>query len=114
MPNYRDCLSALIPIRDALEVVNGKWKLLILVSIGVGNHRFREIQRSIPDLSTKVLAKELKDLEENGLIKRTVDDGYPVLITYTTLPYAETLGSVIEALKNWGEQHREHIMGAST
>ncbi|WP_223411094.1 winged helix-turn-helix transcriptional regulator [Dyadobacter fermentans] len=82
-----------------------------LSSIGAESHRFREIQRSIPRPKYEVLAKELKDLGKNGLIKRTVDDGYPVLITGTTLPYAETLGSVIEALENWGVQHREHIMG---
>lgn len=86
---------------------------MILVSIGVGNHRFRGTLRSIPNLSEKVLAKELNDLEENGLIKRTVEDGYPVPITPTTFPYAETLGSVIETLKNWGVLHREHNLRAS-
>ena len=110
-PTHTDCLSALLPIRDALEVINGKWKLLILISISSGNHRFREIERSIPKLNSKVLAKELKDLEEHQLIKRTVYDASPVRVEYTALPYTETLSDVIKALKAWGENHRSKIMG---
>ena len=111
--NHTDCLAALMSIRDALEVINGKWKLLILISISSGNHRFREIERSIPKLNSKVLAKELKDLEEHQLIKRTVHDSSPVMVEYTTLAYAETLGEVIKALKEWGDNHRSKIMGKS-
>jgi len=59
-------------VRDVLDVVSGKWKLQIIISIITGNHRFREIQRSVTKISSKVLAKELKDLEEHELIKRTV------------------------------------------
>jgi DNA-binding HxlR family transcriptional regulator len=103
-----------VPVRDALEVVNGKWKLQIIISIGQGNQRFREIERSIPGISSKVLAKELKDLEQHQLIKRTVYDDTPVTVLYTTLPYAETLQPVIIALHDWGVNHRKKIMGKQT
>ena len=63
-----DCLDTVKPVRDALDVINGKWKLPIIISIGVGNERFTDIQESIAGLTPKVLAKELKDLEQHQLI----------------------------------------------
>ena len=105
------CISSVRPLRDALDVVNGKWKLLILVALNTGHHRFREIERSIPDISSKVLAKELKDLEQHQLIKRTVQEGPPVLVTYEVLPYADSLDPIIFALRDWGLKHRQKIMG---
>ena len=106
---FTECTASILPIRDALDVINGKWKLLIIISIGSGNKRFREIERSIPKLTSKVLAKELKDLEEHLLIKRTVYDQSPVLVEYTLLPYAHSLKTVIEALHEWGLNHRKVI-----
>ena len=70
-----------------------------------------EIERSIPKITSKVLAKELKDLEENELIKRTVYDNTPVLIEYVITPYAKTLQPVIQALSDWGKNHRKKIIG---
>ena len=109
--NHTECLSSMLPVRDALDVISGKWKLMILISISSGNHRFREIERSIPKINSKVLAKELKDLEEHKLIKRTVYDEFPVLVEYTTTTYASTLGNVIKELRDWGINHRKEIIG---
>jgi DNA-binding HxlR family transcriptional regulator len=67
---YNDCLSTIKPVRDFLDVMSGKWKFPILVSIGVGNDRFVDIQESIPGITPKVLAKELKELEQHQLIKK--------------------------------------------
>jgi DNA-binding HxlR family transcriptional regulator len=108
--NHKECTSSLVPVRDALDVISGKWKLQIIISISSGNNRFREIERSIPKISSKVLAKELKDLEEHQLIKRTVYDDSPVLVEYTALPYSDTLDPVIKALYDWGLQHRKKIL----
>ena len=105
------CLTTLPSLRDALDVINGKWKLLILVALATGHQRFREIERSIPGISSKVLAKELKDLEQHQLVRRTVQEGPPVLVTYEVLPYADSLDSVIFALRDWGTKHRQKIMG---
>jgi DNA-binding HxlR family transcriptional regulator len=111
MKKYTECSSSLIPVRDALDFINGKWKLPILISISEGNHRFREIERSIAKINSKVLAKELKDLEEYKLIKRTVYDNPPVIIEYTLLPYAESLSDVIKSLRDWGINHRKKMSG---
>ncbi|MFV8325882.1 winged helix-turn-helix transcriptional regulator [Flavobacterium sp. ZS1P14] len=104
-----DCIETIKPVRDALDVINGKWKLPIIISIGVGNDRFTDIQESIPDITPKVLAKELKDLEQNCLIKRYVIDSYPVKISYQLEAYADTLTPIIYALKDWGLNHRKKV-----
>ncbi|MDQ0780984.1 helix-turn-helix domain-containing protein [Chryseobacterium sp. W4I1] len=109
--NHKDCMQALKPVRDTLDVINGKWKLQIIISLNAGNKRFTEIERSIPKLTSKVLAKELKELEQNGLVERIVKDTYPVSIEYYPTPYTNTLHSVVESLKDWGENHRKHIFG---
>lgn len=112
--SHKECLSALLPVRDTLDIIGGKWKILILISIWEGNKRFREIERSIPKLSTKVLAKELKELEMNKLITRTVIDDFPVRTEYTITEHAKTLQKVIGELQNWGLIHRKEILGESS
>ncbi|WP_293946991.1 MULTISPECIES: winged helix-turn-helix transcriptional regulator [unclassified Sphingobacterium] len=107
--DHQDCLQALRPIRDTLDVISGKWKLQIIISVNAGNKRFTEIQRSIPKLTPKVLAKELKELEQNGLIERVITEGYPILIEYFPTDYTQTLDQVVESLQYWGENHRQHI-----
>ncbi|ALJ06058.1 HxlR family transcriptional regulator [Pseudalgibacter alginicilyticus] len=108
---HKECMSALLPVRDTLDVIGGKWKILILISIWEGNKHFREIERSIPKLSTKVLSKELKDMEENQLITRTVLNGFPVRTEYTPTAHSKTLKKVILELYNWGVNHRKKIFG---
>jgi len=107
--SHKDCSTSLQPVKDTLEVIGGKWKILILISLWGGNNRFREIERSIPKLTSKVLAKELKDLEEHKLITRTVYDDFPVRIEYEATEYATSLQTVIKELHTWGTKHREVI-----
>ncbi|NSL86750.1 winged helix-turn-helix transcriptional regulator [Chitinophaga solisilvae] len=108
---HRDCLGVIMPVRDALDVINGKWKLPIIIAISNGHQRFRDIERSIPKITSKVLSKELKDLETHKLIRRQVYDSQPVTVEYTLTPYAATLNPVIDALFTWGKQHRKTILG---
>lgn len=107
-----DCLSQIRPIRDALDVVGGKWKVLILTAIMRGNGRFTDIQTNVPGINPKVLAKELKDLEEHQLIRRLVhEDEYPVRIEYVATDYARTLKKVMLELHDWGVEHRRRVFG---
>lgn len=111
---HADCHKVIMPVRDALDVISGKWKLPIIIAIGRGHKRFRDIERSIPKITSKVLSKELKDLETHQLLKRTVFDTQPVSVEYTLTPYAATLDSVIFSLQQWGTQHRRKMLGKST
>ena len=105
-----DCSESMRALSDALFVVGGKWRLLIMISIHAGNKRFTEIQRSISGINPKVLSDELKTLEENLLIARTVIDDYPVRIEYTLTKYATSLDDPICALVQWGKQHRKKVI----
>jgi DNA-binding HxlR family transcriptional regulator len=105
--SHTHCLSAMPALRQALAVLNGKWKLPILMALRTGRTRFGEIERSIPGISGKVLAKELKDLEDHRLIERQVQSGPPVAVSYVVLPYAKTLDPLIFMLRDWGAQHQQ-------
>lgn len=98
-------------LQDTIYVVSGKWKLPILMSMYEGTNRFRDIQRSVQNITTRVLSKELKELEANKLIIRTVYDTSPVSIEYTLTPYSYTLKSVVDEMINWGQLHRKKIVG---
>jgi DNA-binding HxlR family transcriptional regulator len=109
--NKADCKKALLPVRDALEILNGKWKLPILISLMEGNKRFSEMARDIEGITDKMLSKELRDLEANQMAKRTVYDSVPVAVEYSITEYGKTLKPVIEELWKWGTQHRKRITG---
>lgn len=106
---HNKCLDTVKPVREALDVINGKWKLAIIISVGVGNERFTDIQESIPGITPKVLAKELKELEQQKLLKRIITESYPVKISYKLESYADTLAPVIYSLKEWGLNHNKKI-----
>lgn len=105
-----ECTKMLLPVKDALDVLSGKWKLLILLSLSFGKKRFKQIQREIPGLTPKVLSKELKDLEMNELIARHVYDTAPVSVEYEATPYGASLKPLIEELHKWGSKHRKRII----
>jgi DNA-binding HxlR family transcriptional regulator len=92
-------------VQDTLAIISGKWKLPILMSMYGGKNRFRDIQRNIPAITTRVLSKELKELEASKLITRTVHDSYPVSITYNLTSYSHTLTPVVDEMIKWGKQH---------
>lgn len=106
----KECSGKLLPVRDALDVLNGKWKIPIIMALSFGNYRFKELHRQI-GITPKMLSKELRELEMQQLVKRTVYDSTPVSVVYELTPYADTLKDVITALGKWGEQHRKRVMG---
>ncbi|MBY0426334.1 MAG: helix-turn-helix transcriptional regulator, partial [Cytophagales bacterium] len=71
------CMGMLLPVKDALQVLNGRWKLPIIISLTFGAKRFRQISKDVHGITDRMLSKELKDLETNQLVKRTVQDSFP-------------------------------------
>jgi DNA-binding HxlR family transcriptional regulator len=93
-------------------VLNGKWKISIISSICYYNERrFSDILNDVNGISNKMLSKELKDLEMNKLIKRTVLDTQPVTVKYNLTEYGRTLQTIINNLSDWGMEHRKVITG---
>ena len=106
-----ECLRALMAVRDALDVVSGKWKLQIIIALSSGHTKFKDIERQIPKITPRMLSKELKDLEAHLLVKRTVYDTLPVTIEYQLTPHARSLDRLIEELARWGMLHRKKVLG---
>ncbi len=109
--NQAECSHYILPVRDTLDILSGKWKLPIIGALIYGKKRFKEMERQIPKITARMLSKELKELEMNQLVKRTVYDTMPVTVEYELTPYGASLREVIEVLANWGVKHRNRIIG---
>ncbi len=101
----------MLSIKDALEALEGKWKLLILFALSGGPKRFKQIAHEVGGITDKVLSKELKALEANELIKRQVYDTFPPTVEYAITPHGLSLEKVMEELHYWGLSHRKKIIG---
>jgi len=96
-------------IQDTIYVLSGKWKIMILAALAGGDKRFMEIYKRIPKITTRMLSKELKELEANKLVKRVIHEDYPVWVEYTFTPYSKALAPVMAEMLNWGTAHRKEI-----
>lgn len=108
----QSCTVGVAGIRDALYVLNGKWKLPLIFTLSEGPMRFKDIQRSLVDITPRILSKELKELELNEFVVRNVYSTTPVTVTYQLTPYSQSLDKVLQELKNWGIQHRQRIVAS--
>jgi DNA-binding HxlR family transcriptional regulator len=106
-----NCQDMIRPVRDALEVLNGKWKLAIIGSLSFGTKRFKQISKEVNGITDKVLSKELKALEANQLVKREVFDTFPPTVEYSITHHGKSLENVIDELRRWSESHRKKIIG---
>lgn len=109
--NPETCTKSLMAVRDTLDVLSGKWKLPIIIALEGGPKRFNELERLVTGITPKLLSKELRDLEANEFITRTVYPTTPVKIEYALTDYSDTLSKVIEEMRDWGIQHRKRITG---
>lgn len=112
--NTTTCKASINAVKDALYVLNGKWKILVIIALSEGPKRFKEIERSIEGITPKVLSKELRDLELNEFVERKVYDSIPVKVTYELTPYSDSLKEIIQALVVWGQKHRKYILKRRT
>lgn len=103
------CSKAKLAIRDTLDVVGGKWKLVLISVLRSGKKGFNELSREA-GISPRILSKELQELEINGLVSRTVCNTKPVTVVYEITEYSKTLQEVLEAMERWGSRHRGKMM----
>ena len=106
----RECRAAYRSVRDTLDVVSGKWKLVILAVLLEEKMRVKELGRRI-GISPRILSKELQELELNKLITRTVCDTRPVTVEYEATAHAHTLSGVIQEMHQWGLLHHATVVG---
>lgn len=107
--NHVQCSQRMMAVHDAMDILSGKWKIMIIGSLSFGKKRFMELIRDVNGIGAKMLSKELKDLEDNDLVKRTVHDTKPVTVEYELTEYGLTLQEVIGSLVQWGTAHRKRI-----
>lgn len=88
-------------------LIGDKWKVLILRDLMRGTKRFGELKKAIGNISQKVLTAQLRDMEEKGLLTRTVYAEVPPRVEYTLTETGYSLEPVLDAMREWGEQYKE-------
>lgn len=106
------CQQKLRISRDALDVIQGKWRLPIVLALTFGNKRFGELQRDIVDISPKMLSQELKMLEENKIVTRTLYDSMPVTVEYSLTPLGQSMKKLLDEILIWGAHFRKEVVKA--
>ena len=105
-------LDEACPINEVLDHIGGKWSIGIIVAAAAGPIRFTELERSIEGISRRMLTLNLRKLERDGLLVRTVYPTVPPKVEYTLTPIARELGDSFAALTAWAERHRHAIAAA--
>lgn len=105
------CSEYTLPLMDTLDLISGRWKLVIVMALlHRGKMRFNELRTHVNGISGKVLSSELKTMEENLPVRRTVKDTSPITVEYDLTAYGKTLEPIALTLVTWGQKHRSQIM----
>lgn len=105
------CKTRILAIKDAMEILSGKWKFHILGTLMEGNKlRFMDLLREVEGIAPKMLSKELQDMEMNKLIIRTVCNTKPVTVEYEISEYGKTIRPIIDEIANWGIAYRTSLL----
>lgn len=97
-------------VEVTMSVIGGVWKPLILFHLLQGTKRFMELTRLIPNATQRMLTLQLRELEADGVIIRTVFPQVPPKVEYKVSPFGQSLEPVLISLKDWGEQYRQFIL----
>lgn len=92
-------------VEAALEVIGGKWEGVVLFHLLGGTMRFGEIQRAVGSITQRTLTKQLRELEADGIVSRTVYAVVPPKVEYDLTAEGEALAPILKALREWGAQH---------
>ena len=113
--NMKTCPKEyVLAVGDALNAFTGKWKLFIIGALIPGKQRFSELEKNIPKINPRMLSKELRDLEANGIVKRKVNDSLPVSVEYELTPSGYAMRLMFDSMIDWGIQHRAWCMPEKT
>ena len=99
-----DCSEKSCPVTRCMKVIGGKWKIIILYAVQNGANRFSLLQKTIPDISKQMLTTQLRELEKDKIISRTIFPEIPPRVEYGITPLGKTLFPIIEAMDRWGRK----------
>lgn len=109
---FDDCNKKLHVARDIMEVLNGKWKMeVILILLQVEKRRFKELKQDLSGVSAKVLSSVLKDLEANRIVQRESMDVDVIVVEYRLTDYGKSLKQALADFVTLGVEHRKKVMG---
>lgn len=112
LKSISDCsASYILAVNETVNVISGKWKMPIMASLFFGKKRYGELEKEIPEINSRMLSKELRDLEANGIVTRTVYDTIPVSVEYELTKSGRAFEKVVNAMLEWGLEHRKAIIG---
>lgn len=107
--NNKESLN-LEAVLQTLDILSGKWRIPIVVALRLqGKCRFKDLMEKVDGIGTKMLSKELKNLEDNGIIQRLVQETTPVVIEYELTLYGQTLDPILDELSVWGNLHLKKL-----
>lgn len=107
------CQVRMQAISDTMSILSGKWKFHILGTLIEGSKLgFMDLMREVNGIGTKMLSKELQDLEMNHLISRTVMNTKPITVEYSLTEHGKTLSPLINELAKWGIEYRQSVYGS--
>ncbi|HEY9169810.1 MAG TPA: winged helix-turn-helix transcriptional regulator [Lutibacter sp.] len=105
------CVQQILAIKDTMELISGKWKILIVVTLLLnGTMRFMELKKALNGIAAKKLSYDLRNLEINKLIDRKVIKSKPITVEYSITAHGRTLDNLISELMDWGLNHRKEII----
>jgi DNA-binding HxlR family transcriptional regulator len=93
------------PVRRSLEILGGKWAFTIIYSLFEGTKRFKELERSIEGINTRMLVKELKLMEKHEIVTRVAYATIPPTVEYTLTEKGKKLRPILEELYKWGKEY---------
>ena len=99
------------PVETTLTLISNKWKVLILRDLMPGTKRFGELKKSVGNVSQKVLTAQLREMEQSGLLIRTVYPEVPPRVEYTLTELGRSLKPILNAMWNWGEEYQAQNRG---
>ena len=93
------------PVETAIEIIGGRWKVLILQELFGGVRRFSELHRALSGVSHRTLTQQLRELESHGIVRRKVHRQIPPKVEYSLTPLGETLKPVLAAMHDWANDY---------
>ncbi|WP_439109060.1 winged helix-turn-helix transcriptional regulator [Herpetosiphon llansteffanensis] len=98
------------PVEATIAVIGGKWKCVILFHLCDGKKRFSQLQRFLPEITQRMLTLQLRELEADGVISRTVYAEVPPRVEYALTEFGESLRPILFLMRDWGQEYRDTIV----
>ncbi|MEU3011309.1 winged helix-turn-helix transcriptional regulator [Nocardia asteroides] len=109
MTQRKQDLDFFCPVEVTLDVIGGKWKGMIVYHLSEGPARFNEMRRAMPPVTQRMLTAQLRELERDGVLTRTVFPEVPPRVEYELTTFGRGLVPIIALMEDWGEQYREQL-----